>query len=439
VMIERRGRPPSSVVRRTTAGTGVVCLDKNIFWIFDDKTTKTLPHATASQASYSQLYYYQPVQKVMVASVCKSAFTAQPAKMERSNESKKPASARAFVLVALATIFVLIQMAPASFLSSISLALLEANTTKYSLPEVPQSRQNLCQNITSMSQAKKGFGEWIQLCNGQFLKSFDEQLLGRTPNNQKKKNSGVHIVQIGAHIGFEPNDPIAAGMAFYLEQLSHDERARVHWTFVEPSPANYKQLTGNIASYNHLCDMQSVNAGVISDNLETSATGMVFYSIRDTIDPKTGFDSLSGKKLPYWITQVSSFSKKAIMFHEGVFRRNGLNVNDYIVETNVTTVKYSELMESIVAGNSNNVDQQKPPLLVLIDTEGFDCDIILGMSPQSPFLPEYLVFENHLCGKNKLQETNSFLERLGYRVKKIHGGSQNSVAIKAKHFGFERK
>jgi len=362
----------------------------------------------------------------MVGSVCKSAFTAQSAKMKRSNDSKKPVSPRAFVLFALAIIFVLIQMSPASFLrSSLSIGLLEANN----FSEVPQSRENLCQNITSMSQTKKGFGEWIQLCNGQFLKSFDEQLLGHTPNNQNK-NSGVHIVQIGSHIGFEPNDPIAAGMAFYLEQLSQGERARVHWTFVEPSPANYKQLTGNIASYNHLCDMQSVNAGVISDNLETSATGMVFYSIRDTIDPKTGFDSLSGKKLPYWITQVSSFSKKAIMFHEGVFRRNGLNVNDYIVETNVTTVKYSELMESIVAGNSNNVDQQKPPLLVLIDTEGFDCDIILGMSPQSPFLPEYLVFENHQCGKNKLQETNSFLERLGYRVTKIHG-SQNSVAIKA--------
>jgi hypothetical protein len=69
---------------------------------------------------------------------------------------------------------------------------------------------------------------------------------------------------------------------------------------------------------------------------------MVFYSIRDTIDPETGLDSLSGKTLPSYITQVSSFSKAPILFNRRVFNKIGLNVHDYIVETNVTAKRYSD-------------------------------------------------------------------------------------------------
>ena len=31
--------------------------------------------------------------------------------------------------------------------------------------------------------------------------------------------------------------------------------------------------------------------------------------------------------------------------------------------------------------------QAENPLLVLVDTEGFDCDLVEGISPESPFLP----------------------------------------------------
>jgi hypothetical protein len=43
------------------------------------------------------------------------------------------------------------------------------------------------------------------------------------------------------------------------------------------------------------------------------------------------------------------------------------------------------------------VQDQKPPLLILIDTEGFDCDIIKGISSTSSFVPKFLVFEYQSC------------------------------------------
>mmetsp|Transcript_8684 Transcript_8684/g.10692 ORF Transcript_8684/g.10692 Transcript_8684/m.10692 type:complete len:131 (+) Transcript_8684:146-538(+) len=103
----------------------------------------------------------------------------------------------------------------------------------------------------------------------------------------------------------------------------------------------------NLDKRSKICDMRDINVGVVSD-LTKNADKMTFYSIRDTVYPETGLDSISNKKLPAWITQTSSFSMNPLLFNQKVFSRNGLRFQDYVVETNVTTKSYSELMKQVL-------------------------------------------------------------------------------------------
>lgn len=271
--------------------------------------------------------------------------------------------------------------------------------------------------------------EWDDLCDNGLV----QQL------NQGLANHGhVFVVQIGAHVGFEENDPIANGMLSFLKVLSVEERQQVHWIFVEPSPANYAVLVKNVEQYSHLCDITVINKAVVSDFMsEQDFVSMPFYSILDTIDTKTGYDSKSGKTFPHWITQVSSFSREKVNLHTRAFSRLGLSMEDYIVVTNVTTTRYSDLMEQIMQPSSTDdaiqSDKQtcKQTLaLMLIDTEGFDCDIIMGIHKNTKFLAEFLLFEHVHCGKQKALDTVQYLtDSLGYNVS-VHQGENYVASLK---------
>ncbi|KAL7535189.1 hypothetical protein ACHAWF_005081, partial [Thalassiosira exigua] len=249
----------------------------------------------------------------------------------------------------------------------------------------PESRQEFVCGTNATGYMK----EWRIFCSWGLVNALDTAL---------REQDKVHIVQIGAHVGFEKNDPIDKGLSGYLNMLTAAQRQNFAWTFVEPSPPNFKRLTQNLESHSDLCDMNAVNAGVVPDSMNNTDS-MKFYSLSESIDPETGYDSKSGKTLPVFITQVSSFTLGPIMFNEGQFKRRGLNVWDYIVETNVTTKRYSELMQDIMMHNFSSSATVPAPVLVLIDTEGFDCNIVLGISSNSAFLPPYLIYESHQCGQ----------------------------------------
>jgi len=251
--------------------------------------------------------------------------------------------------------------------------------------------------------------EWKDLCMGGFIQHAEELI-----NN----GQDVHIVQIGAHVGFENNDPLAKELSSYILHFEKETRQNFHWTFVEPSPPNYKRLMKNIDKYSDICDMQGVNAAIIPDS-QNDTTAMTFYSLNETIDPETGYDSKSGKTLPTYITQLSSFSMGPLNYNKRQFGRRGLNMKDYIVESNVTTTGYTDLMKE---------RSIQSPLLVLIDAETFDCQIINGIDRSSPYLPKYLIYETVECEGVSQYETKAYLTSLGYQVKKTKN-TQNTVAI----------
>lgn len=261
------------------------------------------------------------------------------------------------------------------------------------------------------NDVSRTFGaEWSHLCEWKFLQSLLHHL---------HKGNDIFIVQIGAHVGFELNDPFANGAERLLFNLTQEEKRRVHWIFVEPSPPNYKRLVKNLQGRSDWCNLTSINAAVVPDGTISHAASMLFHSFSPDIDPETGYDSRSGKKLPAWITQVSGLSMASLLFNKGVFQRRGLNFSDYVVDTNVTAYAFSKLMEMATGGHV--------PHLVLIDTEGFDCNIILGISNSSNYLPPYLIFEERQCGV-KRQPTFDYLGEMCYGVHAIPS-TQNAIAV----------
>jgi hypothetical protein len=279
----------------------------------------------------------------------------------------------------------------------------------------------LCNSKFSSGYKEK---DWHNLCSSNFVMMTAQLLLDM---------HDINVVQIGAHVGFESNDPLAKGLSRLLDEAvahaesntdpDNDLRKRFHWTFVEPSPPNFKRLTENLSKKSGMCDMKGINAAVVSDSIINPGK-MPFYTIRDTIDPTTGFDSLSGKKLPHWVTQVSSFSEGPIRYTTEEFEKKGLDVNDYIVKIDVVTKSYSDLMKEAlhIVGDKKG----EKPLLVLIDTEGFDCEIIKGISPSSPFLPKFILFEHKSC--KDVEEAYKHLRDMGYSLA-LSG--ENTLAVTA--------
>ena len=103
------------------------------------------------------------------------------------------------------------------------------------------------------------------------------------------------------------------------------------------------------------------------------------------------------------------------------FAQFGLDMNDYVVEFNVTAMAYTNLMKKVLVPNSKGGVQE--PLLVLVDTEGFDCNVVEGISEQSPYLPTYLVYEHVHCNEEMAE---AHLHEMGYCTSKF---SENVLAI----------
>ena len=242
---------------------------------------------------------------------------------------------------------------------------------------------------------------WPRLCAAGFVHQADAILRNGTRS--------LSIIQIGAHTGWDPNDPFTKGMTKYLESLNPDERQRVEYTFVEASPANYRVLEEKVKKNAGLCSFKTLHLGIIPDTQETS--NLTFYSISDDINVDTGRDKRTGKKLHGWVTQISSFSKPTLLKHGFAWRRKGLNIEDYIVESHVPTLRFSEMLMQ--------QQQHGQTLFVLVDTEGLDCSILRALSATSA-LPPLLLYEDRHCSPGEGKLTQEHLIELGYNnIQKI--------------------
>jgi hypothetical protein len=106
-------------------------------------------------------------------------------------------------------------------------------------------KTRICENIKEGQHSPL----WTLLCLGG---------IDKTVNTVIQRGEDITIVQIGAHTGYEENDPLASGLTSMIHELGSTMHDKVHWTFVEPSPPNYKRLVKNLANHSDVCDLRSV-------------------------------------------------------------------------------------------------------------------------------------------------------------------------------------
>ena len=232
---------------------------------------------------------------------------------------------------------------------------------------------------------------WKMMCRANFVAILDDYA---------SRHDVIRIIQIGTHTGWEDGDPFAKGITAFLNLLPQDIRqTRLEYTMVEASPINFKHLEKNVEQHSSLCNFNLLQVGVVPDNQEQQED-LIFYSIDSAVDVNTGFDTKSGLTLPAWVTQISSFARNNVGKHGFAWKQLGLDINDYIVENRIKTMRFSELVGDL--GNT---------LFVLIDTEGLDCDIVSAIPRHA--MPSYLVFENRHC---RAKNATKHLADMGFAV-----------------------
>jgi hypothetical protein len=238
----------------------------------------------------------------------------------------------------------------------------------------------------------KGYGIWAALCKAGFVSAMEGII---------SQHDRFTILQIGAHEGWNQNDPIGQGLGVYFEKLSAGkEKESASYVLVEASPFIFKKLQTNVKEHQYLCNITAVHLGVVPKERQDSRGNLTFYAIKDTINSKSGRDTLSGKQLPYWVTQTSSFNRNTVLKHAGAFSKKGLDINNYISEINVPTATASTLYH------------RYRPLMVLLDTEGLDCQIVSSWSEEET--PHYLIFEINHCEESDLKASIDRLQSFDY-------------------------
>ncbi|XRB17708.1 methyltransferase FkbM domain-containing protein [Pseudoscourfieldia marina] len=225
---------------------------------------------------------------------------------------------------------------------------------------------------------------------------------------EQVSNGSGTILQIGAHTGFEWNDPI-----WKLLQITLKKIDRLHhnltWVFVEPVPNNVRSLKQNLKSYMLPKGCNVLIAEVAISDQKGGHNHTTFFSISDSIDPRTGYDKLTRKQLPAWVSQIGSFNRQHILKHSRTWRLQGLDVRNYIRPIRVPVYTIQGVL-------STRGIQLRDVGLLLVDTEGYDCKILLSQNfDENNLRPALIVFEYMWC-KRQRNKVHKHLQSFGYLI-----------------------
>ena len=161
------------------------------------------------------------------------------------------------------------------------------------------------------------------------------------------------------------------------------------WTgvMVEPVPYIFARLREN---YSSAPGVALENSAVASED-----GTMPFFHLRDA-----GADERLG--LPDWYDGVGSFSREALLQHRGEIP----DVEERIVESEVPVLTFASLCKR---HGLTEVD------LIVVDTEGYDWEIIRGID-FSAHRPRLLIYEHfHLTAQTR-SSCREHLEAVGYET-----------------------
>lgn len=194
----------------------------------------------------------------------------------------------------------------------------------------------------------------------------------------------VFFLQIGAHDG-KTDDyiyPIAWSQGW-------------HGVLVEPVPSLFKRLVENYAD----SDMRYENAA-----LARQSGTMPFYRLRESDDPR----------LPKWYDQLGSFNKNVVFSHRE-------SIPDFDRLFTVETVECITCDDLCRRHSVTKID------LILIDTEGYDLEILRTIDFHR-LHPTLVIYEQkHLSNEDK-SAAQGLLKSCGYKIYPI--GSNNAAVLR---------
>ncbi|BDA47050.1 hypothetical protein COCOBI_09-5050 [Coccomyxa sp. Obi] len=183
-----------------------------------------------------------------------------------------------------------------------------------------------------------------------------------------------------------PNDP-------FLLQLGKYEHHRK--VFMEPIPAYFQKLKQNLASMPNTtfvnAAISSTPGGDAEESGHSSKATAVMYCVQNDTDKQAG--------LPFWADQICSFSREHIT-------KLLPNATVESVEVELLTVRQMLQQHDI-----------SDVLVVLIDTEGFDWQVVRQLPlHHASFRPVLIGFENQHLSAGDLAAAVDFLHGHGYAV-----------------------
>jgi FkbM family methyltransferase len=187
--------------------------------------------------------------------------------------------------------------------------------------------------------------------------------------------------------------------AFFVEigandGLQHDHlrpfilSGRWRGLMVEPVPYVFERLRQNYAGVDGVTLVNSAVSAGRDGELD-------FYYLRDASPGERA-------GLPDWYDGIGSFSRDAILGHE----RHMPDISERIVEARVPAYTFDSLLERHGAPS---------PDLVVIDTEGYDAEIIAAIDFDR-HRPTLLVYEHYHFDPETREATRAAMKRAGYRT-----------------------
>ena len=186
--------------------------------------------------------------------------------------------------------------------------------------------------------------------------------------------------------------------AFFVEIGANDGEQHDHlrplilahpWTgiMVEPVPYVFERLRRNYGDQGRIA---LENAAIARSDGE-----LPFYYVRDASPDERA-------SLPGWYDAIGSFSREAILSHE----RHIPDIADRIVEARVPALTFASLLARHGAEDAD---------LVLIDTEGYDWEIVssIDLDRQRPRL---LVHEHYHLSHEDREASRAHLRGHGYEL-----------------------
>lgn len=249
------------------------------------------------------------------------------------------------------------------------------------------------------------------------------------------------FVQVGAHTGAADKNDLAnrpglSGLRGWAGML------------VEADPTTFPSLAASScsASQAHVC----VNRAVCTSGSQPAP--VPFYALAESIDRRTLVDSRSGLAFPPWAAQTASFNRSAVLAHEHTMRKamremansdsaalarvDSFRLAEHVQQHSVLCQTLDSLLHERAAPHTARTGSGAGALsdlraflgaeLLIVDTEGFDAQLLLSLS-FTAFKPRLIVFEHVHLSTAELTRAARHLRAHGYAFQPTKGELQERV------------